>query len=365
MDELRLGPTQASRAAIDQPAWQRGLQLGQVLRAQVISSSAQGEALLRIAGRQVAAATDNFLPRGAWLNLRVTGLAPIPTVRILEAPARTGVTASPLERQTLALLPQQGNVVSALQSLYSQGQSVNLLTLLGGRGGLADIPLDQLVLQGPPRSPEALQRALSQSGLFYESGLVQRGAQGMPIDLKALLLRLRARVERAQGERQLLGAGASAKMLLAGLGRDLEGALATISLNQLSAAHYAQQDAIYWVFHVPFTLRDQLHALTITLAQEQTADSGGDEEPREWKALLDLKLPHLGKLEAEVYLRATRVSVVIYTAHAATQALLEAALEDLRNTLAAGGFEVGVVRVHLGLRGAPAPALHTGLYSKA
>ena len=63
---------------------------------------------------------------------------------------------------------------------------------------------------GSPRK----QRALSQSGLFYESGLAQRGAQGMPIDLKALLLRLRARVERAQGERQLLGAGASAQTLL-------------------------------------------------------------------------------------------------------------------------------------------------------
>ena len=365
MDELRLGPTQASRAALDQPAWQRGLQLGQVLRAQVVSSSAQGEALLRIAGRQIAAATDNFLPRGAWLSLRVTGLAPIPTVRILETPARAGATASPLERQTLALLPRQGNVISALQALYSQGQGVNLLTLLGGAGGLADLPLDNLVLQGPPRSPEALQRALSQSGLFYESSLVQAGAQGMPIDLKALLLRLRARVERAQGERQLLGAGAAAQTLLAGLGRDLEGALATISLNQLSAAHYAQQDAIYWVFHVPFLLREQLCPLTITLAQEQAADSSDADEPREWKALLDLELPHLGKLEAEIYLRATRVSVVVYTEQAETQAMLETALQELRAALAAAGFEVGVVRVHPGLRGAAAPALHAGLYSKA
>jgi len=365
MDELRLGPSQTARVAADQAALVRGWQVGQVLRAQVLDSSAAGGALLNIAGRQVSAATDIFLPQGAWLSLRITGLGPTPTVRILEAPIRTREAPGRLERQTLALLPRQGGVATPLQALFQGGQSVNLLSLLGIQGGAEAAVIEELVLQGPPRSPEALQKAFLQSGLFFESGLAQQGARGLPLDLKALLFRLRNRVDRIQADRQLLGAGSAAQTLLAGLARDVEGALATITLNQLSAVQYAQQDAVYWVFHVPFRAREHVHAVTVAVGHGGTGADDND-EAREWKALLDLDLPALGHLEAEVFLRERRVSVVIYVEREETRQLLALSLPALSARLEAEALEVGVVRVHAGSRGTAVSdqPFHAGLYSK-
>ncbi|NND68742.1 MAG: flagellar hook-length control protein FliK [Halioglobus sp.] len=329
--------------------------MGQVLRAQVVDSAAAGGALLNIAGRQVAAATDIFLPQGAWLSLRVTGLVPTPTVRILDAPLRSQEAPTPLERQTLTLLPRQGNVLTPLQALFDPAQRVNILSLLGARGGVIDPALDELLQQGPPRDPQALQKALSQSGLFYESILALRGAQGAPLDLKAVLFRLLARIDRAQGGRQLADAGVAARTLLSSLSRDVEGALATISLNQLTASQYAQQDSIYWVFHVPFRLRDGVYGLSVTLGSEEAGGAGEEEESREWKALLSLELPRLGALEAEVFLREARVSAVIYPERDVARELLGAALPDLQSILEREGFEVGVLRVHAGPRSEAGP----------
>lgn len=363
MDELRLGPAQASRLTADANAWLRGWQVGQLLRAQVVDSAANGGALLRISGRQVSAATDIFLPKGAWLNLRVTGLEPTPTVRILETPIHSRELPTPLERQTLALLPRQGSVFAPLQALLDPARRVNLLSLLGLAGGDIDPAFDAVVLPGLPRSPEALGRALSRAGLFYESGLALRGAQGTSVDLKALLFRLLARIERARGESQAAGAAAHAQ--LAVLSRDVEGALATIALNQLAASQYVLQDAIYWVFHVPFRMQGKLHGLSVTLASDDKG-AGEDEEPREWRALLALDLPRLGELEAELFLRGNRVSAVIYSERPATLRRLDATLADLRTVLARAGFEVGVLRLHEGRRrdAEPGQPTHAGLRSR-
>lgn len=340
MDELRLGPLPAGRGGTDTAAWLRGLQPGQVVRAQVLDS-AGGAATLSIGGRQVSAATEVFLPRGAWLNLVVTALTPTLTVTILQPAARRAQAQSPLEQHFQTLLPRQGSVVAPLQALLDPSRRVNLLSLPGVGDAALDSALEELLPLGPPRSAEALRKALAQSGVYYEAGQALRGAQPAAVDLKALLLRLLARIERAQGER--LAAGQP----LAELARSIDGALATIALNQLVSTPYPGQDTLYWVFQIPFRLGEQVHGLAITLAR---GAAGEEEEQREWKALLALDLPWLGSIEAEVFLRGSRVSLVIYSQRGPSVGLLEAALPGLQAAFEAAGLQAGVLRVHHGPR---------------
>ncbi len=351
MDELRLGFTPAGRGSIDTGAWLRNWQLGQVLRAQVVDTSQAGTVLLRIANHQVSASTNVFLQRGAWLNLQVTGLAPEPTVRVLESPPRSAELTSPLERQTQMLLPRQGPVLGPLLTLLNPAQRVNLLSLLGVSGGDVDPALNALLWQGPPRSPEALQKALLQSGLFFESDLFRQGAQAaVATDLKALLFRLLARIAAARGDSTAVAQLPAAASQLAGLQGEVEGALAALSLNQLAASQqHQQQDAWIWVFHVPFTLRDEMHRLSITLRRE-AGEAGEDAPEREWKALLQLDLPRLGALEIEVFLRGVRVSAVFYSGRMSSVLSLQRALGKLEAVLRQHNFEVGVLRAHHGER---------------
>ncbi|GAB5452985.1 MAG: hypothetical protein Hals2KO_33130 [Halioglobus sp.] len=350
MDELRLGFTPAGRGSIDTGAWLRNWQLGQVLRAQVVDTSQAGTVLLRIANHQVSASTNIFLQRGAWLNLQVTGLAPEPTVRVLDTPPRSAELTGPLERQTQMLLPRQGPVLGPLLTLLNPAQRVNLLSLLGASGGDLDPALNTLLWQGPPRTPEALQKALLQSGLFFESDLFRLGAQGaVATDLKALLFRLQARIAAARGDTSALAQVPAAASQLASLQGEVEGALAALSLNQLAASQQQQQDAWIWVFHVPFTLRDEMHRLSITLRRE-AADAGEEVPEREWKALLQLDLPRLGALEVEVFLRGVRVSAVFYSGRRSSVLSLQRALGKLEAVLRQHHFEVGVLRAHHGER---------------
>ncbi|MDX1735818.1 MAG: flagellar hook-length control protein FliK [Halioglobus sp.] len=366
MDELRLGLNPAARSSSDLGAFLRSWQLGQVLRALVVDNSSSGSVLLRIGSHQVSAATDIFLERGARLSLEVTGLQPSPTVRILESSSGDARLLPPLERQAQLLLPRQGSVFTPLLSLLAPAQGVNLLALLGVRGGVVDPAWDELVLEGPPRSPEALRKALTQSGLFFESELARQGPQGaLPVDLKALLFRLLAKVTRARGEQQGAG-GRAAAALLASLQQEVEGALATISLHQLAASTQRDQDAWIWVFHVPFRMRDELHGLSVSLRREPAAGDEQEQE-RQWKALLALDLPRLGSVEAEVFLRGSRVSAVFFSSHERTVRRLEGALALLEEALRGHAFDIGVLRVQRGPRetAADEQPWRAGLYQSA
>ncbi|MAT95223.1 MAG: hypothetical protein CME59_21845 [Halioglobus sp.] len=235
-----------------------------------------------------------------------------------------------------ALVPRQGSVVAPLQALLDPARRVNLLSLLGIGADTLDPALEELLPQGPPRSAEALRGAFARSGLYHEAGRALHGAGPAALDLKDLLLRLLAGIERAPGGQALAALSAS-----------IEGALATIAVNQLVSTPSPGQDTIYWVFQVPFRLGEQVHRLAITLGCGAGGEAG---EAREWKALLALELPRLGSLEAEVFLRGVRVSSVIYSPCASSVGLLETALHELQAALEAAGLQAGVLRVHHGPR---------------
>lgn len=350
MEELRLGLAPLARGQTEMGAWLKSWQLGQLLRAQVVNTAQAGGVTLRIANHQVSAATDLFLQKGAWLDLQVTGLLPAPKVRILDAVARSVEPQNPLERQAQILLPRQGDVLRPLLTLLDSAQRVNLLSLLGSRGGVVDVDFDSLVLPGPPRSARALRRAMLHSGLYFEAALGRHAADSPPpqTDLKALLFRLLAGVTAARAEQQAAGGANAALTLLSTFQAELEGALATITLNQLSASAQRAQDGWLCVFHVPFRMQDHLHGVSITLRREARATPA--EPEREWQALVVLDLPQLGALEVDVFLRGNRVSAVFYCQRDHAIHGMEAGMAGLTGALQGHGFEVGVLRVHRGSR---------------
>ena len=92
------------------------------------------------------------------------------------------------------------------------------------------------------------------------------------------------------------------------------------------------------------------HSLSLSISRNGSQNSGDEEAEDDWKVLLDVSLPHLGTIEAELYLRSNKLSVVMCSELEATATLMQEHLSGLRSALESRGMEVGVLRSNLGKR---------------
>ena len=103
-----------------------------------------------------------------------------------------------------------------------------------------------------------------------------------------------------------------------------------------------------WLFDMPFRIHDSLRGLLVSIERE---DATSQEEPgsQQWKIRFSVELPRLGAIVAELFMRGSRVSAVFYVERETAFRVLDERLFQLRAGLEKRGFEVAVLRCHLGI----------------
>jgi len=364
MEELQLALTAARVEQKNFGLWLKSWQVGQVLQALVTDKFPSGQLVLRVAGQQITATADIPVQKGAVLTLEVNRLTPIPTLKIINAPVADGASVGRLngELQLLLpqLLPQQGRVLDPLLTLFATSQGANILALLGLKNADIERLLKQVHRAEQLVDPKLLKMAVEKSGLFLEAQLQQLVASGgmlPPGDLKAELLRLLGRVNRKLKEQPLGTDNETTLLALQELKQDLEGALARITLHQLAICHPDDSGQQAWSFDIPVRFKESVATLFLSIYRDNQS-RGQAPEQQDWKATLNITLPKLGAVEAELFLRGNKVSVVIFSEQARAIELINAQMDQLRVGLESRGMDVSVL---LGREGVPARSDNSGV----
>ncbi len=352
MDELKLSPVIAAAPPKNSGLWLASLQVGQVLRMTVADTLSSGVLLLRVGAHQFTAISDAPVRKGAVLTLEVSSLSPAPSLKIISLPPPGVVQVDPLDGYLKMLMPSQGRVIAPLLTLLDPARNANILSQLGLSKDDLDRSYKVLSRSELLASSGALKRAVQQSGLFLESQLLALLDSGNMLpsgDLKAAMLKLLARVSRVLPP---IGGDADAEpeqVAMLTLRDELEGALSTIMLKQLAAW---RADGRAWSFDIPFRIDDAVYSVALRIEREPThAGVKSDPEDTDWKILINVTLPKLGDVTAELFLRGEKVSVVLYAQQDDTARLMNGSLHQLKSNLEGRGLNVSVLLCHQGHRG--------------
>lgn len=303
------------------------LRLGQELVARVQRADA-GRVLLDIAGSQLEAQTELPLRQGQALSLRVAQLQPAIVLKL--APDVGGQQT--LAEALRALLPQPGArapLATALVSLHAGGERTLPEPVQRALASLlARLPAAESLAQ-----PNALQRALSQSGLHLERRLAEGQTGAVGGDLKAGLLQLIKTLRQGAGERETVEE-------LTRLSGAPEDALARLKLLQLHGATAVKPDLFY---ELPVLFGGGLELLQLRV--EQDAARGEEENSPQaqdggFQIRLGFGFADSGRIDALLRLRGEAASVFWWSERAQTAELLRAHLPLLAERLGALGLEV-------------------------
>lgn len=352
MNELQLAFTLPGVEQNKLGPWLKSWQLGQVLQARVVNQSPSGSLVLRIGGHQLTATADFQAQKGALLSLEVTGLFPTASMKVINTPMPGPALANPLEGQLQLLLSRQGSVLTPLATLLEPAQRVNLLSLLSVKNGVLDNIRNSLSPIELLTDPRTLQKALLQSGFFLESDLLRLANSGgflSRVDIKAMLFRLLQKTNQASNRPGAALSNSKAQEILAALQTELQGAIATITLNQLAAGQVKERDGLFWLFDMPFRVRDSLSRLSVSIEREGSAPQD-QPELQEWRIVFNIILPRLGTIEAELFVRGSKVSVVFYSQQERTILIMEERLPRIKAALQNRGLDLAVLRCQLGSR---------------
>jgi hypothetical protein len=330
-------PITAVTAKLDSASlrpWVQGWQLGQQFSAQVLESLGSGRWLLQAGRHRFAAETALPLAAGNTVKLQVNATWPQPGLQLL-APVPAMGEAGAVAR----LLARQGDVLSPLQTLLS----ANLLSALGLKPEvLTAVTSPGLAALGDERG---LAAALAQSGMFFEAARARGGPPAAP-DLKGVLASLFLSLQARSGT----GDDAPDSQLQ----RELQAALAALTLNQLLAYRQQQQGAYLWLFDLPYRRGERWRVLKLQL-RRRAPDKNSQQDPG-WEAQLALDVDGYGPVEAELTLRGGRLWVVLRVASKAAQAYIGGELARLEAALEQRGLALAALRCELGLRGLPTAA---------
>jgi hypothetical protein len=358
MEDLQLALTPARVDQKNFGLWLKNWQIGQVLQALVTDKRPSGELVLRVGSQQITATSDISVQKGARLMLEVTGLTPTPNLKIINAPIAGTLSGLQLNTAPLAalgghlqvLMPRQGRVEQPLTTLMSFSGNTSILALLGLKEGFLQRLSKSLSQFESLSASKELKKAIGESGLFFESKLLQRGGLGLQDDVKTLLMKLLARANQAlSGQASVAASGKSAaeQTVLLNLKSEIEGAMATISLNQLASSQHGERGATAWLFDVPFQLQELLYSLSLRIERDDHQGRGEDEDKeKDWRVALSINLPQLGQIEAELFLCGSKVSVVMYSERDDTAGIIASQLDSLKSGLQSRGLDVSVLLSH-------------------
>ena len=368
--------------------------VGQVLDAVVTRITNVGTATLNINNISLEIHSDLPLAVGGPLVLEVAEIGARIALRILTPPASKDAIGEALRM----VAPRQGELAPVLTELarvastsVAPGQNVNIApaplataTLPASLAtALATAPpelrelakniIERLRTPAQAATPEGLRQALKNSGPFLEHQLaIATGSADAALvlssDLKAGLLQLvsylkamlpqsapasvlvtplpSSPVGTAHGPTlprasliaaQLIDQAAPLEMLA----KDIEGALARITTQQLLSLPERASDAPQWIFDLPLRNGARVDVFHLHVFREKHRRDS--QQPPAWCVRLSFELATLGKVGVLVTLFAGSVSVAIWARHSATASWFEHHLQKLRTEL----HDAGVALSHL------------------
>lgn len=134
----------------------------------------------------------------------------------------------------------------------------------------------------------------------------------------------------------------------------VEGALARIQLNQLSAIPASDQSVDRWHIEIPVFCDDRFQSVVIHIERDGANKSRGSLDT--WSVSLSVDLGDLGWLHARLALYGGALSATLWAEQAPTATLAGRRLEDLAKALADTGLEINSIRCHHGRPVEPAEA---------
>ncbi len=359
MIDVKLVSAAATPAQKGVDAWLQTWRLGQQFSGRVLSQSPAGDALIRLGAHQITARAPFTLPVGSAVRFEVSALLPLPQLKLVADKPVGAATADPIGQQLRVLLPMQSSVAAPLARLLLSTESAKLLSLLGLGNDASERLRALLPSLRQLTDPAELQSLLLNAGAFSAA------TNNAGNDLRLALLRLLQRLAEQRGQ-QFAGQGLSGPALKAAdsamqsLNGALQGALATLALNQLAMAQAQAADraAYMWLFDLPYQWRDRAGSLAVKLERERPRQRGRAKKKEEagWRVTLRLDLATLGAVEVEIFERAGKVSVVLRAQRVATRQLLSEHLPVLQQALAQRGLDVSTMRCYMGDYDPPAGA---------
>ncbi|WP_008292492.1 flagellar hook-length control protein FliK [Congregibacter litoralis] len=355
LEELQLALTTARVDQRNFGLWINNWQIGQTLNALVTNQLPSGELVLRVGGQQITATADIPIQQGARLQLEVSQLQPVPTLRVLNptvnpAAANVGGTLQLLPGNASGIAsPPLGNV---LQSLQASILASPLPPLVADSVGqlLKQVNRPALLSQ-----PAGVAQAVRDSGVFFESGLraaLDRGASSSAPgpaapsgDLKAGLFRALARVDAALARIEAMALPAADAEALLDMKRELESGLGRITLHQLNSQPADASAARHWQLEIPVQVAGAVHNLRMEIdrdggreAAEGEAGEKGDEE--QWRVKLELAPGAMGALEIAMRLQGDELTLNIAAANSAVRQLIDGGMPSLVDALKSRGITV-------------------------
>jgi flagellar hook-length control protein FliK len=216
----------------------------------------------------------------------------------------------------------------------------------------------QQVLPNEKLSPQAVKDLFRNSGLFFESNLLNNSQSGS--DLKAALLKLVASLQSSSSQNTSLSQWLSAmggreavsrdplalqERLLDALQKAAEGALAKLEIRQLHTLQQRDEGRLVWQLGLPIGQGDQVEEIDVAIKQQRR--NAGSQEGG-WSVDLHFDFDETGPMDVRLFLQDERVNAVFWATKAETLPKIEQLLPQLRSNLQRAGLEVEQLNAYRG-----------------
>lgn len=373
--------------------------VGQILQATVVRPLSPQIVLLQINQQTLPAETPINLTAGQRLELQVTQLTPKPILNIqLPAPQ-----APVMQNALREALPRQTGLAPLLSNLNwiatQQGEQARLLpapVVVAARDLLNKLTRSEQLTQ-----PNALKKAIADSGLLLEHKLVDPQRRENPAefdrDIKALLLRLLnvTTQNRPAPPGQLTTAASphvtttalpplplpiavslppphhltpkaeptadatlqqlsNLLQVMHELGRQTEGSLARLQLQQLNSLPQPDQPTQLWSFELPIRHQEQINVFQFFIEGEAASEKKQHRKKR-WSVTVAFDLKELGPAYARLGMEDEAVSATFWAERQGTMELIHQHLDELGQRFRRAGIEPNALQCFCGTP----PALKT------
>ena len=355
MEELQLTLTPARVDQRNFGVMLSNWRVGQVINALVVDRMPSGSMLLNAGGREFVTPLDLPVQPGTRLQLEVQQVTPQLVLRLLAGSEKSGSLPG---AESLARPMQSGNGPAGSMSLGGSTTAASVLSAVATQPNLKALvnqspvlstlisALSSQALQSSMLSAGLLSQAVAQSGLFTEANLLAGRSGSLRTNTKTQLIQLQ------RGISEIVGAnlGIEARAALNNLSDLTNAALA--NLNQQQLISMPQENAGQrWAFNLPLEWAGSVIDLAMTIERDIEKDEPeGGEAKDEWRVLLNLELPEVGKLQSLVTLSGSNISVAFTSDSEAVRRLFESSFGDLRDRMIVSDFRVGELVVRNGVQ---------------
>jgi hypothetical protein len=309
------------------------LKQGNTLDALVTAKLAENSFMLKLAGGQaIQAQTQSVLEVGQLLKLEVIKSGNVPELKIITSKVAVQTETSVVSQAFREFLPKQQDLLTVMVGLkqvltqFPEQSNAPRLTALQ--------PLVALMpSQTDLTTPEGLQQAITNSGIFMEAKQAHSTA-GLQGDLKAQLLSLLDTLAPASSSSVM---SAMEHTVL----NDVKSGLARIVMDQLASLPQDDQRQQVWQLAIPFQNGQHTETIKLKINHEKKSTQPADDQPSSWSVVLELNPPGLSPLKSRISVEGEVVDTFFWSDQVTTTDSIKANLDKLELAYQQAGLVVG------------------------